>query len=391
MNRIIYGDSVPLNSSKVPFCNLLDKKWSQTGDALRLNRTTLKMAAVANSRLTLMTTGYLSASAGQIARLTLKVSNLTTANARLQITVAETVSTYAETDVTRYIYSSGLICIDHVVQKNCNLLIYIGNVSSSPGTVEIEDVRLELKTGDHNSLISFGDSIGAGSKLAGNLDDNLGCYTTLFATKKNIPYSNYSTSGDKLVNDILPDVQAILGTVGAILKHPNLLFVEGGINDIFTATEDCTVAMQTAITTICEIGVASGANIVLFNIPSCNLSGSKETWRTTHNAWLASYAAANSHVLVPVDTIIDNPQYYEVATDYTHFNTAGHLKILDWMELNGVSYNGDNIPLIPDPAITLTIPDEASRILDVSGLRIVTDPVGLTPEQFDDLMNKDLK
>lgn len=390
-SMLIYGNDVAIGNNKLPRNNLTHEKWTQTNNAIRVDEKTLYMDATADSRIISNTSGYFAVTAGQLIRFSIRVANLTTLNHRLQISISELSSPYSETSVIRSIHSNGLFCVEHTATQNCNIAVFLGNLSGSPGTVELSDVWVEVKTGDTNSLFSFGDSIGAGSKLAGNLDDAAGCYTALFASSKNIPYLNFSTSGDNLY-EILTTVQSKMGTVGSITAHPETIFVEGGANDLFESSSDCTASMQAAVISICEIGVAAGSNIVLFDIPLLNLSGDKEIWRTVHNSWLSTYATANGHKLVPLSTIVDNPEYYEVPADNTHFNTAGHQKIVDFLIANGISYGGDSIPITDYAGITLTQikhGDTATPVADIN--RVVQTKSELSSSQINKQMNEDLK
>lgn len=318
--------------------DITSSTWTTTGSAVRTSANLLTMAAASNSRLMAHSSNYIQLTTGQTLRFSVRMSNLTTANNRIQIAISELVTPYAETGIAQYAFADGLLCVEHVATKNCNALVYIGNLSSSPGTVELREIRCSVKTGNINSLVSFGDSICNGAVEVGSLVDNISSYTSQYATAKSAGYRNRGVSGERL-DQIAARFAAQVGT-------PATLFLEGGVNDIFKASTDPNTTMRNSMTSMINAGKALGAKIVCFDIHKIPTFGAKESWRVSYNEWLAGFCETEGIQLVPMSQILANgdgslkAEYF--TADTTHPNKLGHAAITEWL-IENVAYIGDTV------------------------------------------------
>ena len=322
--------------------DITTSNWTTVGTGTtRLSAHVLSMAAVNPSRVTSNTTAYVALTTGQTFRLSARVKNLATANNRIVFGVVASSSPYEETQIGPYTKEvDTLVVAELTALRNCSVFVYFGNSASSPGTVELYDIRGEIKSGRSNGLVSFGDSICNASIETGSFADNLASYTARYALALGIPYQNRGVSGESLTQ--------IKARIASQIGTPGTVFLEGGVNDIFLASSDPNITMQAKMTSMIAAVITAGGVPVCFEIPLCGTFGSKSAWADTYNTWLNTYCAAQTPPIqvVPLYSILTDSEGDQISeyytADFTHPNNLGHTAIAEWM-VNNLYYVGDTL------------------------------------------------
>lgn len=345
--------------------NLQASTWTITNGAARTSANTVTFAASSNSRLTTHSSGHLPAKAGEKWRVSVKFSNLSTANKLLHVGISETVTPYNETAISYTSSGSGFITVERTVANDCGLLIYVGNISSSPGGVTIDSIVAERITNSLGGLFSIGDSICDSAVEIGPVTYKSQSYTNLFCSNNSVPFLNKGVGGETLVQ-CAARFSSQVGT-------PNTVFIEGGINDISAASSDPNATMQSSMSAMVAAAklISSVKNIYVFSVtPYGGMTAGKIGWVNTYNAWLESFASAQGigFIDLPSILLVDGVHIAEYfSADTTHPNIVGQSAIAAHLQ-NVVVYSGDIINPTVTTSMKINKPQPAvSGIVDAIG------------------------
>lgn len=230
------------------------------------------------------------------------------------------------------VYYNKLFVGTGIVNSTINSSKHGIGTGGEPGETQLDNFRVypepdkNIGYKPYNILNNFVGSSWSSTRTINIIGDSIiqmGAYVTVLMTLPNTIAFNNGVSGNTL-----DQITARIET-DSLVRRPDYVVIEGGVNTLRVAVADPNTAMQTDIQTMVTKIIATGAAPILTTVTPFSGNANQYTWQDTYNAWIASYAAANGYQYIDFyGLMVDpgNPHAYLPAYDsgdHLHPSAAG--------------------------------------------------------------------
>jgi len=145
------------------------------------------------------------------------------------------------------------------------------------------------------------------TKYVGKINVWIGdSFVSGFATNTNL----FTVTNKGVGGNTLTQIQARFAT-DVIALAPDGVLIEGGLNDISTASSDNNATMRANIVLMADAAIAAGITPIFTTIPpwgnAPTYTSTRQAYGDSYNAWLASYCASNGYTLFDMNALLADP------------------------------------------------------------------------------------